>query len=109
MNERIINLRKTLEMTQEQFSNKIGIKRSTLSGIENGSGIITDRTIITICNVFAVNENWLRTGDGEMFISVNPAFDDFMSIFDSLTPTLQDFLHNVAIELLKAQDNLNKE
>ena len=109
MNERILLLRKTLNLSQLEFSNKIGIKRSTLSGFENNTATITDRTIISICNVFNVNENWLRTGEGDMFMAINPNFDNFMSIFDSLNPVLQDFLYNVANELLKAQDNLNKE
>ena len=109
MNERILLLRKTLNLTQKEFAKKIGISHGTLSDIEKNKIPIQERHIITISLAFGVNENWLRTGEGDMFMAINPNFDNFMSIFESLNPVLQDFLYNVASELLKTQDNLNKE
>lgn len=108
MNERILLLRKSLNLTQKEFAKKIGISHGTLSDIEKNKIPIQERHIITISLAFAVNENWLRTGEGDMFLSINPNFDNFMNIFDSLNPVLQEFLFNVANELLKAQDNLTE-
>ena len=67
MNERIKKLRTRLDLTQKQFGSKIGL-RSSISEIESGKAPLTDRTIITICSVFNVNENWIRTGKGKIFI-----------------------------------------
>lgn len=65
INERIKALRKELGLTQKDFSEKIGIKRNTLSYIESGNSTVTDSNIKLICEKFNINETWLRTGEGE--------------------------------------------
>ena len=67
MNERIKELRKVLNLSQESFSSKLNISRSHFAMIENGSKNITDRVFLDICRVFNVNEEWLINGTGEMF------------------------------------------
>lgn len=67
MNERVRELRKALNMTLEVFGAKIGIKKSSLSQIENGVNNLTEQNILLICKEFNINEEWLRTGEGEMF------------------------------------------
>lgn len=67
-NERVKELRKELELTQADFGERIGLKQAVIGQMENGSRNLTDRTIILICEKYSVNENWLRTGKGEMFI-----------------------------------------
>ena len=73
MNERIKQLRKVLNLSQESFSSKLNISRSHFAMIENGSKNITDRVFSDICRVFNVNEEWLINGTGEMFA---PTFND---------------------------------
>ena len=73
MNERIKELRKVLNLSQESFSSKLNISRSHFAMIENGSKNITDRVFSDICRVFNVNEEWLINGTGEMFA---PTFND---------------------------------
>lgn len=68
MNERIKQIRKELNLTQEEFADKIGIKRGAISNYEIGRNIPIDAVISLICREFDVNETWLRTGEGEMFI-----------------------------------------
>lgn len=68
MNERIKKIRKTLGLTQQEFADVIGIKRNTFSQYEIGRNEPIDAVINLICREFDVNENWLRTGEGEMFI-----------------------------------------
>lgn len=58
-------------MTQQDFAGKIEISRSNLGNIETGEVTVTDRTISSICRMFNVNENWLRTGEGEMFVELS--------------------------------------
>lgn len=106
MNSRIKELRNLLGLSQFSFAEKIGIKQSTFCDIENGKSPITKRTIISICSVFNVNENWLKTGEGEIFNTIDKNYEEFFSIFKNLTPVLQDFLIKVANDLLDTQSKL---
>lgn len=67
MDERIKELRKVLGLTQQEFSDKIGVKRNTIAQYESGRNSPIDAVISLICREFNVNEEWLRTGEGEMF------------------------------------------
>lgn len=70
MNERLKKLRKDLDMTQQEFAEKIGIKRNTIATYESGRNEPIDAVISLICTKFNVSETWLRTGKGEMFITL---------------------------------------
>ena len=67
MDERIKILRKKLDITQEEFSYKIGLSRNFIAQIESGTKTPSDRTISDICRIFSVNESWIRDGEGEIF------------------------------------------
>lgn len=67
MKDRIKELRKTLGLTLEEFGARLGVKKTTISRIENGVNSITDQMFTSICREYNVNEEWLRTGTGEMF------------------------------------------
>lgn len=71
MNERLKLLRKTLDMTQQEFADKIGIKRNTFATYESGRNEPIDAVISLICREFNVSEDWLRTGEGDMFVEVS--------------------------------------
>lgn len=68
MKERILQLRKKLGMTQGEFGEKIGLRHSGVSNIENGLREVQDRHIRLILAAFPqVSEEWLREGSGDMF------------------------------------------
>lgn len=67
MDERIKALRKALGLTQQEFSDRIGIKRNTIAQYESGRNAPLDAVVSLICREFDVSETWLRTGEGEMF------------------------------------------
>ena len=67
INERIRLLRKELGLNQSDFGNKIGVKQGTVAGYESGARTPLDAVVSSICREFDVNEEWLRTGEGEMF------------------------------------------
>ena len=67
MHERIKYLRKTLDLTQQEFSDRIGVKRGAVANYEVGRNDPTDSVVALICREFGVSEKWLRTGTGEMF------------------------------------------
>lgn len=69
MNQRIRELRKTLGLTQTEFGKRLGIKQTTVAGYETGGRTPIDAVVSLICRQFQVNEQWLRTGEGEMFTS----------------------------------------
>lgn len=71
MCERIKILRKTLKLTQQAFAETLGLSRDTIANVEGGRIEIKDIFILSICREFNVNENWLRTGEGEMFIELS--------------------------------------
>lgn len=72
MKDRIKHLRKDLlKMTLEQFGGKIGMKKNSISQIENGVNSATDQVVRAICREFSVREEWLRSGDGDPFIQVS--------------------------------------
>lgn len=68
MNTRIKFLRKNSGLTQEKFAERIGLKQNSIALIESGKRNISDQTILSICREFGVREEWLRTGEGEMYI-----------------------------------------
>lgn len=71
MKDRIRTLRKSLGLTQQEFAEKIGLKRNTIATYEIGRNEPIEAVINSICKTFDVNEHWLRTGDGEMFIEMS--------------------------------------
>ena len=66
INDRFKELRKALGLSQEEFGNKIGLSKSGISNIESGTRNVTDKHIKLVCSEFPVNEEWLKTGEGEM-------------------------------------------
>lgn len=68
MNENIKKLRQELGLTMEEFGKNLGVTRSAISNIENGYRNLTEQMVLAICNVYNVNEQWLRNGTGDMFV-----------------------------------------
>lgn len=67
MNTRIKQLRKTLSLTQSDFGAKIGLTGAAITRIEKGNNNPSEQTVLSICREFNVNEEWLRTGNGDIF------------------------------------------
>lgn len=76
LNERIKKLRRSLDLTQQGFAEKIGTARNNIAGYETGKRSPSEAVISLICKTFNVNEEWLRTGAGEMFV---PREEDALS------------------------------
>lgn len=67
--QRIRQVRKTYSLTQQAFADQLGLKQNTIATYEIEKTVPSDRTLMSICQVFHVNEAWLRTGEGEMLQS----------------------------------------
>lgn len=97
MNVRIAEVRKAVNLTQEKFAAQLGLSRNFLWMIEKGDRIPSDRTIADICREFNVNENWLRTGEGEMF---NPQDEKLAAFVGSLVSDDSEPFKRRMVELL---------
>ena len=65
--ERVKEVRKALGLTLDKFGEKVGVKKQTVSRIENGVNNVTDQMVLSICREFNVNYDFLTNGEGEMF------------------------------------------
>ena len=80
-NDRLKIVRKRLGLTQQEFADKLGIKRGAIANYGIGRNTPIDAVITLICREFNINEVWLRTGEGgedSMFTKVDE--DDRYSI-----------------------------
>jgi len=101
--DRIRLVRKTLGLSQVEFARRMGLTQTYLSMIELEKSTLTEKNIKLICATFAVNEDWLRTGKGEMFGSASPYEKELLEIFGKLTEDTQGFILDMARNLLKRQ------
>ena len=123
MNERIKKLRKVLDLTQQEFGERLGIKRNTIATYESGRNEPIDAVVSLICKEFNVNEEWLRSGNGEPFKELpeedevaayvsdllededgNPLYSiikEIMHTYSELTPKSQEVIRDFSAQLLK--------
>jgi len=102
--DRIRLLRKTLGLKQGDFAYRIGLTQNTMSTIELGKAALTEKNIKLICTTFAVDEQWLRNGTGEMFGPASPYEKELLAVFGKLTADTQEFILEMAQNLLKRQE-----
>lgn len=116
MRERIKKIRKHFNLTQVKFGEQIGVKGNTVTNYETGLRTPTDAVIKSICREFHIREEWLRFGEGEMFIEM--ARDEQISEFvggiltnesDSFKKRLISVLANLTEEEWKILEKKAKE
>lgn len=81
-NERVKQLRKSLDLTLEKFGDRLGVTKVAISNIENGKRAVTEQMSKAICREFNVNEDWLRNGVGDMFKQRDGSFSEMLSELD---------------------------
>ena len=77
--DRIKHIRKELKLTQEEFSKQVGLSRGAYAKYEYGDVQPTDLIFKVVSSEFKVNEQWLRTGEGEMFTSSKGLYADIVT------------------------------
>ena len=108
MNERLKKLRKNLDLTQQEFANKIGIARGNIGAYEVGKNAPSDAVISLICKQFNVDENWLRTGEGEMFIK-QTRDEQIASFIGTIQSNEDDSFKKRFVSMLSALDESDWE
>lgn len=73
MKDRIKKIRRELDLTQQEFAERLGIKRGAIANYEIGRNAPADSIVSLICREFNVDENWLRSGRGDMFRAIPDA------------------------------------
>lgn len=79
MKDRIREVREHFGLSMEKFGSRIGIGKASISLLESGKNNPSIQTITLICREFGVNEQWLRTGEGEMFEQTRASVLDRLS------------------------------
>ena len=103
MQERIKMLREQLGYSQEFFAKEVGLTKNYISLVENGKRTFAERTLKDICRKFNVNESWLRTGEGKMFIEVLPE-DEYSRATTELSLNNDLFIKEFVIDYWKSSD-----
>ncbi|MDR1148575.1 MAG: helix-turn-helix transcriptional regulator [Spirochaetaceae bacterium] len=113
MNKQLKDLRKALKLNQSDFADRLGMKQGGYSHIEIGQNTLTEQNIRLICLTFGVNESWLRTGEGDMFISKEladtPEEKELLGIFRRLSDEMKDFFLDMGRKLVKTGTAANRE
>lgn len=104
MKTRIKILRQELRLSQEEFANKIGFTRGAIANAELGRAEIRPQFISLICNTFNVNETWLRTGEGEMFVQLSRDEQIAKFVGDVMRSSDGNFKRSVILALSEMPD-----
>lgn len=67
MEERILSLRKLLDLSQKEFASRISITQAALSQIESGKTTLSISTVYNLIKAFELRADWLLFGQGEIF------------------------------------------
>lgn len=105
INERLLVLRESLNLTQTAFGEQVGRAPSTMSDYEKGKNI-PERAIIDICNAFNVNEAWLRSGEGDMFRKPSSTDAELAREVGRLIKSDDAFTKRLVLEYLKLPPEL---
>lgn len=109
MNERIKQIRLVLKMSRAEFGDNLGISGDSINNLERGRTDIKDYIINLIVktnwNGKMVNEEWLRTGEGSMFIELS----DNATYHEAASKLSNDpFVVAILTEYYKRDDNFKK-
>ena len=69
--ERLKWLRKDKKLTQQEFADTVGTPRANIGSYETEARTPSEAMISLICSKFAVNESWLRSGEGDPYIQLS--------------------------------------
>ena len=69
---RLKTARKRLRMSQAEMASRVGVPRSTLTEYEQGKYEIPRQVCIALEYKLGINQVWLLSGEGDMFLQVAP-------------------------------------
>lgn len=102
--ERIKEIRNILNLSQRDFGDKLGVSRDVIANIENNRVEPQKMFIQHLCTTFSVNQTWIESGEGKVFITENHNSSEAIRLFESLNPDLQEYALKQIKALLELQD-----
>lgn len=130
INERVKAIRKSLKLSQDEFGKRLGVSRGVITNIEFNKTEPKPLFIDLLCREFNVDENWLRTGEGEMFLQLDEdaeldlifteielSDDDiikqiiksYWKLPEDKKATVKEFIQGIAAEQIKKQNKKSPE
>lgn len=101
INIRFKKIRQALNLSQKELGDRLGLSNSGISSIESGLRNVTNKHLKLLHSEFNVNEDWLQTGKGKMFIEKNNfSLDEYAK---------QRNLSELEITIVKAYMDLSEE
>lgn len=102
---RIKDLRKSQNLTQQAFADRLGIQRGAIANYELERNVPIDAVISLICREFNVREAWLRDGTGEM-LEVKPRAEELGELVRKLLADRpESFRSRLITSLLRFEPN----
>lgn len=98
MKDRILKIRKDQKLTQDDFAKKLNLSKNYIWQIEKAERVPSDRTISDICRIFNVDEKWLKTGEGDMYL---PAEDEEAAYLSELLFDTDNDLYSLIKAIMK--------
>lgn len=104
INQRVKELRQSLNLSQAKFAKALAMSNGYVAGIELGHNNVNDRIVKLICFTFNVSEDWIRTGQGNMFDEKpNQLAEQASTAFKELKPEYQEYILKQIDQLLDIQ------
>lgn len=103
--ERIQQVRKHYALTQTKFGERMGISRDMVNNLEHGRAEIKDYVRKLICTSYRVNENWLRTGEGDMIEPAATDDEEFDQLLADIEFSGDDFIKRLLYSYWKLDEN----
>lgn len=100
---RILQVRKENDLSQDDFGKKIGLSRSIIGCYEKNLRNVSDRAIRDICINFNINEDWLRYGKGEKYL-IPKEIDELSKALVDISVSDNIKLQSIASKLLNLDD-----
>jgi transcriptional regulator with XRE-family HTH domain len=108
VNNRIIEVRKALKLSQKDFSAGIKISRSLICALEASQRRVNDRIVKIICLTYGVNEQWLKTGSGILFTDLEDLrLKRILENFKKLDEFLQEYVLKQIDMVLEIQERID--
>lgn len=94
--ERLKVIRKIHKISQKEFGVRLNLSQGQIGSYENGHRNVPDRTIKDICKEFKISEEWLKTGEGDMYEISNES--DYVDVItnDENSDTIKQIMHEIA-------------
>ena len=110
VNERFKRLRKACDKSQKEFGKILGLSVSGVSDIERGKRNVTEQHLIMLSNwkERKINVDWLRTGEGDMFIKLPPQ-DEIGYFVVELLDYSDNPLYDLIIDMMKTYHELDEK